>query len=893
MAEQTVGKLAETIGTPVDRLLQQIDEASLPQRSAEDLITEEQKEQLLSHLKKSHGEDEGAPKKITLKRRTVSQLKTGGSSGRGRTVNVEVRKKRTYVRRGAAEPEQPETATPVAEAAPTPAPTPAPEPTPAPVVEEAPREVAKKPAVNRPRVSVSDADLEIERKRQEATTKRQAEQAERDERKAREEEERKAAEAAAAAEEAKKKEEESKAAEESKISTRKDKRDRHDLDEEDIQQKKSKHGNRKRRVEELIEEDFVEELVEIVEDAPTEAVAAPAEPATPLGLSQPRTRRTGGGKGKVGKQHKFNAPTEDIKREVELGEVVTIQQLSQKMSVKATEVIKTLMNLGEMKTINDSIDQELATMVVEEFGHQVKLIEADAVEKTLEDELVYENDATSRAPVVTVMGHVDHGKTSLLDYIRNSRVASGEAGGITQHIGAYRVPTDHGEICFIDTPGHAAFTAMRARGANSTDIVILVVAADDGVMPQTEEAIQHAKGAEVPIVVAINKMDKEGADPDRVKNELAAREVIPEDWGGDTQFVPVSAMTGEGIEALLEAVLLQAEILELTAVEDGPAQGVVIESELDKGKGSVATLLVQNGTLKQGDVIVAGQYFGRARALNDDHGKNVKVALPATPVAVLGLNGTPNAGDPFIVAKDEKRAREVAEFRADKANEARLSSSASLDSLFDSFGADEVKRLNVVVKADVRGSLEAIVSALADIGNDEVKVNVVMQGVGAITESDATYAVTAEAVIFGFNVRADNAAKKVIEAEGLDLRYYKVIYDLVDDVKAALSGMLDPEVREEIVGIAQVREVFQSKKMGQIAGCMVVEGTVYRAKKIRVLRDNVVIYEGELESLRRFKDEVESVVNGTECGIGVKNYNDVKAGDQIEVFDTREVAREL
>lgn len=634
----------------------------------------------------------------------------------------------------------------------------------------------------------------------------------------------------------------------------------------------------------MLDEEEIVDAVEHVDEKPEEAAT--------LGLSSPRSRRASGG-GRPAKQHKFNAPTEEIKREVELGESITIQQLSQKMSIKANDVIKTLMGLGIMKNINESIDQETAQLVVEEFGHTVTLLDADAVEKTLEDELVYDVDATPRAPVVTVMGHVDHGKTSLLDYIRNSRVASGEAGGITQHIGAYRVPTDHGEICFIDTPGHAAFTAMRARGANSTDVVILVVAADDGVMPQTEEAIQHAKGAEAPIVVAINKIDKEGADPERVKNELAARDVIPEDWGGDTQFIPCSALTGDGIEPLLEAVLLQAELMELTAVEDGPAQGVVIESELDKGKGPVATLLVQNGTLKQGDIIVAGQFFGRARALNDDHGKNTKSAGPATPVAVLGLNGTPNAGDSFIVAKDEKRAREVAEFREEKANEARLNTSTSLDSLFENFGADEVKRLNVVVKADVRGSLEAIVSALNDIGNEEVKVNVVMQGVGGITESDATYAVTSEAVIFGFNVRADNSAKKVIEGEGLDLRYYKVIYDLVDDVKAALSGMLDPEVREEIVGIAEVREVFQSKKLGQIAGCMVVDGTVYRAKKIRVLRDNVVIYEGELESLRRFKDEVESITSGTECGIGVKNYNDVKVGDQIEVFDSREVAREL
>lgn len=852
MAGEIVGQLADTIGTPVERLLLQIEEAGLPQRSADDVINETEKETLLAHLKKSHGEDEGKPRKITLKRTTRSTLKTGGSAGRGRTVNVEVRKKRTYVRRANVDEEQ---ETPV----------------------EA-RKIEDTPAPARRATTVSDADAEIERKRQEATAQRIAEQAEKEQRQKEEE----AAKAEAARQAAAQPQPEELL--EEKVSSRKDKRDRHDLDTEDLQQKKSKHGNRKRRVEELIGDDLLEE--DLLEEEPEKTVEA----AT-LGLSSPRTRRASGGK--PARQHKFTAPTEEIKREVELGESITVQQLSQKMSVKATDVMKTLMSLGVMKNINESIDQDTAMLVVEEFGHTVRVLDADAVEKTLEDELIYEAEESPRAPVVTVMGHVDHGKTSLLDYIRKTQVADGEAGGITQHIGAYRVNTDHGEICFIDTPGHAAFTAMRARGANSTDIVILVVAADDGVMPQTEEAVQHARGAKVPVVVAVNKMDKEGADPDRVKNELAARDVIPEEWGGDTQFIPVSALTGEGVDALLEAVLLQAELLELKAVEDGPGQGVVIESELDKGKGPVATLLVQNGTLKQGDVIVAGQYFGKARAINDENGKQVKSAGPATPVAVLGLGGTPNAGESFITAKDEKRAREVAEFRADKANEARLNTGTSLDSLFENFGAEEVKRLNIVVKADVRGSLEAIVSSLAEIGNDEVKVNVVISGVGAITESDASYAVTADAVIFGFNVRADNTAKKVIENEGLDLRYYKVIYDLVDDVKAALSGMLAPEVREEIVGIAEVREVFQSKKMGQIAGCMVIEGTVYRAKKIRVLRDNIVIYEGELESLRHFKDEVDKVSSGTECGIGVKNYNDVKAGDQIEVFDSREVAREL
>jgi translation initiation factor IF-2 len=866
MAEESVGKLAETIGTPVERLLLQIEEAGLPQRVSDEVILEDEKEALLAFLKKSHGEDEGVPKKITLKRRTLSTLKTGGSAGRGRTVNVEVRKKRTYVRRGTSEGEE------------------------SPEAEEG--KIVEVPEAT---VNPADADLDAERKRQDAAAELLAEQEAR-EQKAKAEEEKKRLEKEAVASSGKKKEPTpEEGLEEVSISNRKDKRDRRDLDEEEVQGKKSKQSSRKRRVEELTGDDLLEVDLAVVKDMQADVVVArgKAEDTTPLGLSSPRTRRSSGGK--PAKRHKFNAPTEEIKREVELAESVTIQQLSQKMSVKASAVIKTLFGLGIMKTINESIDQETATLVAEEFGLSVRLLDIDAVEKTLEEELVYEAKEENRAPVVTVMGHVDHGKTSLLDFIRSSRVASGEAGGITQHIGAYRVPTKHGEICFIDTPGHAAFTAMRARGANSTDIVILVVAADDGVMPQTEEAVKHAKSAGAPIVVAINKIDKEGADLDRVKNELSARDVIPEDWGGDTQFIPCSAITGAGIEELLEAVLLQAELLELKAVIDGPAQGVVIESELNKGKGPVATLLVQNGTLKQGDLIVAGQYFGRARAMNDEAGMQVKFAGPATPVAALGLNGTPNAGDSFIVAKDEKRAREVAEFRAQRATTARLNngSGASLDSLLENFGADEVKRLNVIVKADVRGSLEAIVTALNGVGNEEVQVNVVMSGVGGITESDASYAVTSGAVVFGFNVRADNAAKRVVESEGLDLRYYKVIYDLVDDIRAALSGMLSPEVREDIVGIAEVREVFESKKLGQIAGSMVIEGTISRSKQIRVLRDNVVIYEGELESLRRFKDEVQNVSSGTECGIGVKNYDDVKKGDQIEVFDTREVAREL
>ncbi|MBV1879933.1 MAG: translation initiation factor IF-2 [Pseudomonadales bacterium] len=890
MADVTVSQLADTIGTPVDRLLQQLQAAGLHQTKPGDPVSEGEKQTLLVNIKKHHGESESSPKKITLKRRTLSTLKTGGSAGRGRTVNVEVRKKRTYVRKtdangvsdvnspadadarpaeklkkiqldgsaeATAEPEYEAVDSGAAEAIEVAVEKEQPEP---PVLDEAARRKA----------ALAEMEAEASRRRQE-TVKRSAEAEAK--LKAVEEEKEALVKKQAADVAAKKKKE----LEVTKISDRKDKRDRHDLDEKDSREKRSKHGSKRRRSEELKGSD----------DSGVSRRAG-----KPLGLSRTRARRPSRSRGH---QHQFKAPTEVAVREIELPESISVSQLSQKISVKASEVIKSLMGLGVMANINQTVEQDVAAMIVEEFGHTAKYISADALEESLiSEEMTLDGDAEVRAPVVTVMGHVDHGKTSLLDFIRKADVVSGEAGGITQHIGAYRVATGHGEICFIDTPGHAAFSAMRSRGANSTDIVILVVAADDGVMPQTEEAVKHAKAAGVPMVVAVNKIDKEGADPERVKNELAARDVIPDGWGGDTQFVSVSALTGAGVDELLEAVLLQAELLELSAVVDGPAHGVVVESELSKGRGSVATLLIQNGTLKKGDVIVAGEKYGRVRAINNDREQVVKTAGPATPVTILGLNGPPAAGESFVVVKDEKRAREVADFRQQKADDERLATpAASLDNLLESFGSQNISCLNVVVKADVRGTLEAIVSALNDLGNDEVKVNIVYSGVGAIAEHDANFAVTAGAVVFGFNVRADSAARKKIEAESIDLRYYKVIYDLVDDVRAALSGMLSPEIREEIVGIAEVRDVFESKQLGTIAGCMVIEGTVYKQKKIRVLRDNIVIYEGELESLRHYKAEVESARNGTECGIGVKNYNDVKVGDQIEVFEPREVAREL
>ena len=578
-------------------------------------------------------------------------------------------------------------------------------------------------------------------------------------------------------------------------------------------------------------------------------------------------------------------------------DTISVGDLAQRMSVKAGEVIKALMKMGMMVTINQVLDQETAMLVVEEMGHTAVVQKQDDVEEEIltASEEEQEGEVLPRAPVVTIMGHVDHGKTSLLDYIRATRVAAGEAGGITQHIGAYHVETDHGMISFLDTPGHAAFSAMRARGAQATDIVILVVAADDGVMPQTKEAVQHARAAGVPIVVAVNKMDKPDANPDRVMQELVAEEVVPEEWGGDVQFVQVSAKTGQGVDKLLEAVLLQSEVLELNAVHDGLARGIIVESSLDKGRGPVATVLIQSGTLKRGDAVVAGAEFGRVRAMFDENGKSVKEAGPSIPVQVLGLSAAPSAGDDLVALADERKAREVAELRRVRHRDSRLAEqkAAKLDQLFSQMGEGEVSYVNLIVKADVQGSVEALRESLLKIDTDEAKVRIVASGVGGITESDANLAVTSNAVIIGFNVRADASARRVVEEHGLDLRYYSIIYEVIDDVKQAISGLLSPVIKEEITGLAEVRDVFRSSKLGAIAGCIVTEGAVKRRNPIRVLRDNVVIYEGELESLRRFKDDVNEVKAGTECGIGVRNYNDVRPGDHIEVFERVEVARKL
>ena len=874
MAEVTVSELAKSVGASVERLLKQMAEAGLKHQGEDELVSDEEKKTLLAYLKTQHGESTEAPKKITLKRKTTTTLKAGSGASR-KTVNVEVRKKRTFVKR-----DQDEAAAPVVE-----------EKIAEPEVPEVQAEPAVEPEVKPEAPSISSILDDAEEKRLaalEARRKQEEEERVQQEQKQVESEAEQEVEdevqkrAAAEAEAIKAQQEEEKG----KHGKKKEKHFEDEETDESEERKRTtktakKPGNKKTSKNDLLHE--LDEMEEMVAEEKKPA-------ATPAPKARPAPRKAI----KLANKHGFKRPTGKIVHEVEIPETITVSDLAQRMSVKAGEVVKILMKMGTMATINQSLDQETAQLVVEEMGHSAKLLSGNEVEESLEKAIETDGEMQARAPVVTVMGHVDHGKTSLLDYIRNTKVVSGEAGGITQHIGAYRVQTDKGEIAFLDTPGHAAFTSMRARGAQCTDVVILVVAADDGVMPQTEEAVQHARAAGVPIVVAVNKIDKEAADPERVKNELAAKEVIPEEWGGDTQFIHVSAHTGEGIDELLEAVSLQAEMLELEAPVGVPGRGVVIESRMDKGRGVVATVLVQAGELKGGNIMLAGQSYGRVRAMTNELGKKVKEAGPSTPVEILGLDSPPEAGEEFVVVTDERKAREVASFRADKEREARQQrqQAAKLENMFAGMGAGEKKILPIVLKTDVRGSLEAIQSALMDIGNDEVQVNIIVSGVGGITENDINLALTSNAIVIGFNVRADASARKLAEAESIELRYYSIIYQLLDEVKGALAGMLDPERVEEIVGIADVREVFRSPKFGQVAGCMVVEGTVYRNKPIRVLRDNVVIFEGELESLRRFKDDVGEVRSGTECGIGVKDY-DVKVGDQIEVFDVKEVAREL
>ena len=983
MAEVTVKQLAEVVGAPIDRLLKQMQQAGLPQKEAAETVSDEEKQTLLAYLKKAHGGAELEPKKITLKRKITTTLKAPTGSGRSKTVSIEVRKKRTYVKRNvsaqnadeqeqndqenlavetensgndsvqepvdvtvdaqlAAEADAPlsqeaQTATPAAKKK-----------------SEAKPTASKKadPKTPKAKVTVKDkkeakpVDANATSDSQRKTAKGSARNSQKNESAGRFSQSRQIPKSSIATAKVQVKQKQKPADAVSAKSDAKPQQNRGPKPAPAANKKEAPNkgsnnaqqgaGANKKPASDKFPNKRKGPAVEPVAPAAAaddqgkggrKKAAKRQQPANnnDMGgeLRHRKThsrkesrwyadtkmlssdediyeenmtlRRRGRKKPKEEKKHQFEKPTQPVIHEVEIPEAISVSDLAQRMAVKGGEVVKALLKLGVMATINQTLEQDVAHLVVEELGHKPRLTKADDFETKVLDNISYEGEEKTRAPVVTVMGHVDHGKTSLLDYIRKAKVTDSESGGITQHIGAYHVETPHGMICFLDTPGHAAFTAMRARGAKATDVVILVVAADDGVMPQTEEAVQHAKAAGVPLVVAVNKIDKETADPDRVKNELSAIDVIPEDWGGDVQFVPVSAHDGTGIDELLDAILLQSEILELKAVDNAPGIGVVIESTLDKGRGSVATLLVQNGTLRRGDIVLAGNCFGRVRALLDENGRQVESAGPSIPVEILGLDGTPDAGEVFTVVESEKQARDIAAFRQDRSRKEQLAKqqAAKLSGMFSEMTKGDVKTLNIVLKTDVRGSLEALTASLLKLNNEEVKVAVVSSGVGGIAETDANLALASGAVIFGFNVRADASAKQIIEKNNIDLRYYSVIYDIIDDVKQALGGLLAPELREEIVGLAEVRDVFNSPKYGQIAGCMVTEGTVSRNKKIRVLRDNVVVFEGELESLRRFKDDVQDVRNGMECGIGVKNYTDVQPNDQIEVFDVIQVARTL
>ena len=842
MPDTTVDEFAKDVGASVSRIQEQLIEAGLPSKNANDVITDEEKKELLSFLRKKHGKDEGeGPRKITLRRKTISELKVpvasqGRLKPRSKTVSIEFRKRRTYAKRSE-------------------------------IVENLKNENELE-LKEKEKKEIEDAQVSEAQKEEKLTTEKA--HVDKGEEKIKE---------LPATEDNLK---DVSAPEEVKIATeiKKEVKIDNKIVEKvpDIVEKKSTSKEKKNKREKV--QHKREEL-----HVTTKSTGRRRKKTRPTPVIQQQTT----------KQHGFEKPTTPIVREVEIPENISVSELGQRMSVKGSEVVKILMGLGTMTTINQIIDQETAAIVVEEMGHIAKIQNENALEEKIIFANQEEGEKIPRAPVVTIMGHVDHGKTSLLDYIRRTKVAAGEAGGITQHIGAYSVKTDNGDVTFLDTPGHEAFTAMRARGTKATDIVIIVVAAEDGVMPQTEEAITHAKAANVPIIIAINKIDKENADPERVKQELTKHEVIPEDWGGDTIFVPVSALTGEGVDSLLENILLQAEILELKAVATGPASGVVIESRLDKGRGPIATILVQSGKLEKGDIIISGQEFGKIRALISDNGQNINSAGPSTPLEVLGLSGTPNAGDEMIAVPDEKKAREITLFRQAKFRESKIAEQQAmkLENIMSQMEDGKIVSLNILIKADVQGSSEALVDAVLRLSNEEVKVSVISSGVGGITESDINLAMASSGIVIGFNVRADTGARKLADIEGIDLRYYSIIYDVIDDVKAALSGLLSPDVREQIIGVAEVREIFRSPKFGDIAGCMVTTGFIKRSNPIRVLRDNVVIYEGELESLRRFKDDIAEVKSGMDCGIGVKNYNDVKEGDQIEVFERISVARKI
>jgi translation initiation factor IF-2 len=846
MADVTVSHFAEVLKVPVEKLLVQLDQAGIKVQGPDDRISDEAKLELLSHLRRSHGQGSeevnqtAAPRKITLQRKQQSEIKLAGAAGRARTVNVEVRVKRTYIKRD--------------------------------VLEE------------QARAAAPEADLKAREAEEAAQAERERHEHERRESERLEAENRRRIEEESAAR---------KAAEEARRQAEQRDREQTDAD---------RSGRARGRTEAPVAPERA-----AVEAKPVKTAAeADRDRRTKYGRAElhiggdasrrKKKQRVRERKAPMGmeQRHGFELPTAKVVREVGVGETITPQELAQKMAVKATEVIKVMMNLGLMATINQPIDQDTAVLVVEEMGHTAKLLRDDEVETDIQgvDGSVIEK--LPRPPVVTVMGHVDHGKTSLLDYIRKAKVAAGEAGGITQHIGAYHVQTPKGGVTFLDTPGHAAFTAMRARGARATDVVVLVVAADDGVMPQTLEAVQHARAAGVPIVVAVNKIDKSSADPDRVRQELSKHEVIPEEWGGQNMFVNVSAFTGQGIDQLLEAILLQAEVLELAAPLDGLASGNIIEASMEKGRGAVATVIVKKGTLRLGDPIVAGQEFGRVRAMFDESGKSVQEAKPSMPVLVLGLSGAPNAGDELLAAESERKAREVALYRQGKFRDVKLAKqAAAVGDVFLQMTETKAGVIGVLIKADVQGSAEALRDALNKLSTDEVQVKVVASGVGGITASDVQLAAASNAMVLGFNTRADSGAREMVKETGVDLRYFSIIYEAIDDIKQRMSGLLAPEVKEQIVGTAQVRDVFRSSKFGVVAGCLILEGAVKRNNPIRVLRDNVVIFEGALESLRRFKDDVGEVRAGTECGIGVKNYQDVRVGDQIECYSRVEVARAI
>ena len=845
MAQVTVTELSKTVGASTERLLSQMKEAGLPHTSGDEEVSDQEKQTLLAHLKGLHGQSASEPKKITLKRKTISTLK----SINRKTVNIEVRKKRTYIKRtdeeiraqADLENEAKEREDQVK-------------------LEEENKGPEIKETDKKPLSKANSTDLS-EAKTESGTTSsidstKEIPSSTDDLRKAN-------------------KKAKFASAENSESSNERGRKSSIDDDEDKLAKKAKKVLSKPGKKKPLL--DFEENEVQSSSKASI--------------VSSGRVL-------KLDNKHVFQKPVDRKIIDVAIPDEITVSDLAQKMSLKSALVIKELMKLGVIATINQTIDQETAFLVVEELGHKPMVKEETSVEDELNkqfEKLQNAGQTISRAPIVTIMGHVDHGKTSLLDRIKKSHVAAGEAGGITQHIGAYHVDTKFGSITFLDTPGHAAFTAMRARGASVTDIVILVVAGDDGVMPQTEEAIQHARAAGVPIIVAINKMDKEGADPDKVTNELVAQEVIPEEYGGDVQFVRVSAETGDGLDTLLEAVTLQSELLELTASVDIPSRGIIVEARIDKGRGVVATALVQHGTLKKGDFIVAGESVGKIRAMTNEKNAMISEAAPSVPAEILGLDEAPNAGDEFFVIADERRAKELASLRAEKARQERVArqQATKLETMLFDMDGNKASKLNLIIKADVKGSLEAINGAITDFSNDEVMVNIVSSGVGGITESDINLALTTEAIVIGFNVRASSSAKVLAEKENVEFRYYSIIYKLIDEVKLALSGMLAPELKEEIIGLAEVRDVFRSPKFGAIAGCMVVEGAVSRNQPIRVLRDDIVIFEGELESLRRFKDEASEVRSGMECGIGVKDYNDVKVGDQIEVFEIKSIKRSL